>query len=188
MARSHSQILRSLAVACALGLASVATLVSPFAPSVALAKSGGGNSGGHSGGNSGGNASGAAGNHDQSRDAARDASSSNTADRRAAIASGSARHGVSAAKTKAVARELGNLNAVHASATARAHAAPNSMVGTIARYDTAMRQALVISDPVLRAAAINAARADLAAVANKPLTGSVIARVDHILGLPLGHR
>ncbi|MBM3548838.1 MAG: hypothetical protein FJX54_17995 [Alphaproteobacteria bacterium] len=82
------------------------------------------------------------------------------------------------------AASLGNLNAAHASATARANASPNSMVGQIAAYETAMKSALAIQDPAQRAAAITAARQDLALSANKSLTPAAITRVDSLLGLP----
>jgi uncharacterized membrane protein YebE (DUF533 family) len=78
---------------------------------------------------------------------------------------------------------LGALNAAHASPTARAHAAPNSRVGQIASYERAMRSARAIQDPVRRATAIAEARTQLAQAGNKPLSPSVIARVDQLLGL-----
>jgi hypothetical protein len=78
---------------------------------------------------------------------------------------------------------LGNLNAAHASATARANASPNSMVGRIATYESEMRAALAIEDRAARNAAIVAAREHLAQAANKPLTERNIARVDSLLGI-----
>ena len=79
---------------------------------------------------------------------------------------------------------LGNLNAAHASANARANANPNSMVGHIATYEAQMKAAQAIQDPAQRAAAITAARQDLALVANKQVTPAAITRVDSLLGLP----
>ena len=79
--------------------------------------------------------------------------------------------------------ELGNLNAAHASANARARASSNSSVGHISSYETRMHNALAIQDPVARNAAITAARGQLAQSANKPLTPSAIARVDSLLGI-----
>ncbi|MBL8689267.1 MAG: hypothetical protein JNL04_09215 [Rhodospirillaceae bacterium] len=78
---------------------------------------------------------------------------------------------------------LGNLNAAHASATARANASPNSMVGRIATYESQMNTALAIRDRSERNAAIIAAREQLAESANKPLTAGNIARVDAMLGI-----
>lgn len=78
---------------------------------------------------------------------------------------------------------LGNLNAAHASANARAHASPNSMVGRIAAYENQMQAALAIQDRSARNAAIVTARERLAESANKPLTAGNIARVDSMLGL-----
>lgn len=78
---------------------------------------------------------------------------------------------------------LGNLNAAHASATARAHASPNSMVGRVATYEIQMQAALAIQDRAARNAAIVAAREQLATSANKPLTRDNIARVDSMLGI-----
>ncbi len=198
---------RSAFLVLGLGLVFTAASVDPlsgFEPSVAFARGGGGNGGGNGGGHGGGSAGGNSGSHgnsaghsqssshaqnggsigaSRSDDATRDART-----RAAEIHATATAHPsqISAAKADAVANELGNLNAAHASATARANAAPTSMVGKIATYDAAMRQALTISDPITRAYAINAARGDLATVANKPLTASVVTRVDRLLGLPTG--
>ncbi len=86
------------------------------------------------------------------------------------------------ARSKA-ANELGNLNAAHASATARANASPNSMVGRIATYENQMHAALAIQDPAARNAAITQAREQLAQSANKSLTPTAVARVDSLLGI-----
>lgn len=68
-------------------------------------------------------------------------------------------HGISAAA-------LGSLNAAHASSTARAHAAPNSMVGQIAAFASAAESNQV-----------EAAAQALAAKANKPITEPVVTEV-----------
>ena len=198
---------RSASLVLALGLVFTAASIDPFAgfgSSVAFARSGGGNGGGNGGGHGGGNAGGNSGSHGNSADHAQSSGHAHNSDspgasrsddatqdaktRAAQIHATATAHPsrISARKAEAVANELGNLNAAHASATARANAAPTSMVGKIATYDAEMRQALTISDPVTRAYVINAARADLATVANKPLTASVVARVDRLLGLPTG--
>lgn len=184
-------------------------LTSPGGISQALAKNGG-NGGGNGGGNSGGRdgaspgnsgnapghsnsgpgnsanapghatgASGVSGKPDVTRGQAR------SNDRPTATQSASIRNGDRAradARGKA-ANELGNLNAAHASANARANAAPNSMVGRIATYETRMNNALAIQDPVARNAAIANARSQLAQSANKSLTPSAVARVDGLLGI-----
>jgi len=96
---------------------------------------------------------------------------------RSASASTPGSHGKAAAA-------LGNLNAAHASAVARGRASPGSMVGQIATYETQMKAALAIEDPSRRAAAVAAARQDLALSANRQLTPAAVTRVDGLLGLP----
>lgn len=66
----------------------------------------------------------------------------------------------------------GSLNAAHASATARAHAAPNSRVGKIASYESA-----------IQAGDIAAAGASLADAANKTIIGSMVHAVNDLLGI-----
>jgi hypothetical protein len=97
--------------------------------------------------------------------------------------------GRGAASGMQMASALGALNAVHASSTALAHAAPGSKVGQIAAYDNAMLAALAMpgdtpAQVAARNAAIAAARAQLAAATNKTLTPDVVAAVDNRLGLP----
>jgi hypothetical protein len=71
-----------------------------------------------------------------------------------------------------------------------AHAAPNSMVGMIGAYHSAMVTALAMpaatpAQLAARNAAIAAARTDLLApAANKSLTPSVVSAVDKQIGLP----
>ena len=89
-----------------------------------------------------------------------------------------------------LASALGALNAVHASPTAMAHAAPTSTVGMIGAYHSAMVTALAMPSTTptqiaARNAAIAAARSSLLAqAANKSLTPSVVTAVDQRLGLP----
>lgn len=87
---------------------------------------------------------------------------------------------------------LGALNAAHASHTAFAHAAPGSEVGRIAAYYHTMLVALAM--PASTQAQVVAARdqtianvraTQLAPAANKSLSPSVVARVDHLLGQPV---
>ena len=66
----------------------------------------------------------------------------------------------------------GSLNAAHASATARAHAAPNSQVGKIASYESA-----------IQAGDIAAAAASLADAANKAIIAPVVHAVNDLLGI-----
>lgn len=51
-------------------------------------------------------------------------------------------------------------------------------------YETEMRTALKISDPVRRNTAIGVARANLSISANRQLTPVAVMRIDNILGLP----
>ena len=89
-----------------------------------------------------------------------------------------------------LASSLGSLNAVHASTTAMVHAAPNSQVGQIASYHSAMVTAVSMptntpAAVAARNAAIAAARADILGPAtNKELTPAVVSAVDSKLGLP----
>jgi hypothetical protein len=57
------------------------------------------------------------------------------------------------------------------------------MVGQIAIYEAAMREAIALQDAARRDAAITAAREQLTQSANKLLTADVIARVDAMLGI-----
>jgi hypothetical protein len=187
----------SAALAAApLGLTSPGGISQAFAKNDGAGGNGGGNAGGRDGaspGNSGnapghsnsgpGNSANAPGHATGKPDVTRGQVRSN--DRPTAPQSASIRNGDRAradARGKA-ANELGNLNAAHASANARANASPNSMVGRIATYETQMHNALAIQDPVARNAAITNAREQLAQSANKSLTPSAVARVDGLLGI-----
>jgi hypothetical protein len=64
-----------------------------------------------------------------------------------------------------------------------AHAAPNSAVGVVATYQTQMNDALALTDPAARDAAIIAAREQLGLASNKQLTPSVVERIDGMLGI-----
>ena len=160
-------------------------------PAFAQGNSGGGGGGGGGGGNSGGNgnAGGNSGNAGNSANAGQK-DSPGKSDRGVAASQGNsfsrgnANVGGTASAHGKAANELGNLNAAHASANARSNAAPGSMVGQIATYEAQMKSALAIQDPAQRAAAITAARQDLALSANKQLTPAAITRVDSLLGLP----
>lgn len=66
----------------------------------------------------------------------------------------------------------GSLNAAHASATARAHAAPNSQIGKIASYESA-----------IQAGDIAAAASSLADAANKAIIEPVVHAVNDLLGI-----
>ncbi len=88
---------------------------------------------------------------------------------------------------------LGNLNAAHASETARSHAAPNSMVGQIAAYEREMQAAIDSYNAATLGnnttaqqaslAAMAAAVQGLAAVANKDVTDDVVRSVNDLLGI-----
>jgi hypothetical protein len=81
------------------------------------------------------------------------------------------------------ANALGSLNSAHASANARANAAATSRVGQVATYETRMRAAMAITNPIRRDAAITAARQELAGVTNKELTPGAVARLDNMLSI-----
>jgi len=91
--------------------------------------------------------------------------------------------GLTSAGQANAASELGKLNAAHASPVALAHAAPNSAVGMIATYQTQMGDALALTDPAQRDAAIISAREQLGLASNKQLTPSAAARIDGMLGI-----
>jgi hypothetical protein len=107
----------------------------------------------------------------------------------AAIAASHSQASHSQTSHGALASALGSLNAVHASPTALAHAAPTSQVGMLASYQSAMLAALAMpattpAQIAQRNAAIASARADLLApAANKGLTPATVTAVDQRLGL-----
>ena len=163
---------RAMLASCLGALLAVAPAL---AGGVAFAK--GGNGGGDGNGNGGGHGGGAADTHG----AGAHASGSHGHGGQAALGHGTG-HGLASAS------QLGALNAVHASATARAHAAPGSRVGVIASYERSMIRALAMpietpAQRAVRSAAIGQARAQLSATANKPVTASVIRTVDRELDL-----
>jgi len=98
---------------------------------------------------------------------------------------------------KQVNAALGNLNAAHASATARANASANSMVGKIAEYEKTMREKIAAAtvltdekeDPSAKPMAVTkedltkTAIEQLGAISNKEVTPEVVAAVNAILGL-----
>jgi hypothetical protein len=101
-----------------------------------------------------------------------------------AAANGSAINGNATNTVEAnAASELGKLNAAHASPVAFEHANPNSAVGEIATYEDQMNAALALTDPAAKAAAITAARQQLALASNKQLTSSAISKIDGMLGI-----
>src|SRR5690606_16702700 len=121
---------------------------------------GGGNGGGHGGGNGGGHGSGNGGNkggnssHSGMRDSHRTSAARSSHHRADPIT----KSGVTRARATKDQNTLGPLNAAHASATARANAAPNSSVGRIASYEQARDRALSISDPIKREEALDEAK------------------------------
>ncbi|MGF1628714.1 MAG: hypothetical protein ACFCUT_04535 [Kiloniellaceae bacterium] len=124
----------------------------------ALAK--GGNGGGNGGGRGGGNAGGkGGGNNGAGSDAGSAGKSASAA-------------GHNKSETGKAAAALGSLNASHASATSRAHASPNSQVGKLDAYETA-----------LAAGDLEAAAQALADAANKEITSDVVAEVNQNMGI-----
>lgn len=80
------------------------------------------------------------------------------------------------------ANSLGALNAAHASATARAHANPNSAVGKIATYEKSREAALALQDPIAQDQAMDEAEAELAQAFGKTeLTADQIDQVNALL-------
>ncbi|WP_432696319.1 hypothetical protein ACQUQP_17485 [Marinobacterium sp. YM272] len=100
----------------------------------------GGNSGGNGGGNGGGNAGGQGKGKGQSAAGGLGRSAGPGA-------KGAQGRGVGNNRG-AVASSLGALNAAHASATARAHAAPNSRVGLIAAYERVVEDGISLADDI----------------------------------------
>src|SRR5262249_59359811 len=156
-----------------------------------------GNGNGHSGGNGGGNGNGLS-----------NGNGSGNGNGGAAVDHGpKSDSDIIIVNPSATASALGALNASHASATALAHASPNSEVGKIAAYKQALTTVLsnnqvdltayetaLQSDPDCTQSACLAARAqvtadlatvdaDLKAAANKPITTAVVTAVDTNLGL-----
>jgi hypothetical protein len=123
--------------------------------STALAKGGGG--GGNGGGNNGGGNGGGKG-----------ASSSDAA----GAGKSAAAAGHNKSETAKSASALGSLNASHASATARAHASPNSQVGKLAAYEAALAEG-----------DLEAAAAALGSAANKEITPEVVAEVNQNMSI-----
>ena len=76
---------------------------------------------------------------------------------------------------------LGPLNAAHASATARANAAPNSAVGKIASYEQARDSALAISDPIEREQALDEAKDQLETAFNRTISEKEFSQIDSLL-------
>jgi hypothetical protein len=89
-------------------------------------------------------------------------------------ARGGAEHG-----RGAIASQLGSLNAAHASLTALSHAAPTSMVGTIAAYRDAVEDGTITS--------VAQAQTELSKISNKSVNSEVVSAVNDLLGVgPLG--
>ena len=155
--------------------------------SMAFAKGGGGGGGGGHGGGHGNGVGGGADKADgkavKGPDDAR-ATRATKEDESAGGTKGKATQAETNSGAKSnIAAKLGNLNAAHASPTARAHASANSMVGRIAAYERTMKEAQAIDDPAQHAAKVAEARTMLEATANKPVTDDVVGRVNGLLGL-----
>jgi hypothetical protein len=81
--------------------------------------------------------------------------------------------------------QLGALNAAHASQTALAHAAPNSEIGHIAAFNSAINAVNSATTPAAHAQAITAAATALAQAANHShsVTAATVNAVDAQLGV-----
>lgn len=177
-----SSRLRPLMLALALGIGAVGYMAAG-AGSAALAAGnghGGGNGGGNGGGgNSGGHGGGSGSHGNGSGHADASASGSAHAASNADVAlDPKAVDGIVAVVAPA---QLKSLNAAHASATALAHAAPNSTVGRIATYQRERLAALAITNPALQAAAIATAEANLENSFHRTLTAAQIDQINALL-------
>ncbi len=147
---------------------------------IAYAKDGGGNGGGKGGGNGGGNSGGKGG--------GKGGQSGSSSHSGKSASAGKSQKSVSAdqetddsgraSKDKSAA---GALNAAHASARARARAAPNSAVGRIASYEQARDQALAVADPAERDAQLANAVSDLEVAIGTTLTEAQVAKINALL-------
>ncbi|UTW04367.1 hypothetical protein KDX31_04995 [Amphritea atlantica] len=140
-----------------------------------------GNGGGNGGGNSGGHGNSASAGHGNGHGFGHDDNSPG----RSATAGN---HGLGNGKglgnnQKSVAASLGRLNAAHASATARAHASPNSAVGLIAQYEAAVYAAREASTEEEQAELEQAAMGFLGQAANKEINEAVVSAVNDLLGI-----
>jgi hypothetical protein len=170
-------LLYTTAFAAALALTPATFSVDDFAlqTKAALAHGGGGGgAGGGSGGSGAGGAGAAGGNHGGSE------ASHSGADPDQGHAEGQVDH----QGKGSVASGLGSLNASHASSQALAHAAPNSRVGHIAAYASAIKS-LEAAPPHSRAAAraISRAAQSIALASNKTVMPATVQAVDARLGL-----
>ena len=184
---TRSGFRRAVLASCLGALLAVAPAL---AGGVAFAKGGNGgdNGGGNGGGHGGGAAAGAADTHGAGAHASGSQGRGSQSGASHAFGGQAAHSHDHHGRGLASASQLGALNAIHASATARAHAAPGSRVGVIATYERSMirAQAMPAATPAqraIRSAAITQARTQLSATANKPVTASVIRTVDRELGL-----
>lgn len=142
---------------------------------------GGGNGGGHGGGN-GGNHGGGNGGHDAGHSGQGSKGKSEAAKSRSAESDDDAEADTDdSTHTGKSGKSLGALNAAHASATARAHAAPNSAVGRIAAYERERDEALAMTDEAERDAALDDAVADLEDAFGRKLSETQIAEINALL-------
>lgn len=137
----------------------------------------GGNGGGNGGGNSGDNGGG------KSDRSGKGNASGKSKSSKSVQSKSEKRSPVKTVKVVAVKEKnaLGPLNAAHASATARAHAAPNSAVGKIATYEQSREAALAVEDPAERQDLLDQAKLDLEAAFGTPISSVELAQVDQLL-------
>lgn len=175
--------------------------------STALAKSDNGNGGGNGNGNGNGNGGGHGNGHGNSSAEVSDNQTQGQAHEHShglglGLEKQTNKKGLDEINAKgSIASKLGRLNAAHASATARANAAPHSAVGRIAAYETAVyeRQAAQTQLEALleanapaeqiagaQAAVEKAAQLEvetLSAAANKNIDKGVVEAVNELLGI-----
>lgn len=140
---------------------------------------GGGNGGGNGGGHGGGHGGSKGGNssHSGKADSHRSSTNKSISHKSGSVTKSSVTK-ASATKDK---NTLGPLNAAHASATARANAAPNSAVGKIASYEQARDSALAISDPIEREQALDDAKDQLETAFNRTISEKEFSQIDSLL-------
>lgn len=171
----------SVGLALSIGVLPALTGIGTVDTSFAKDGNGGGNGGGNSGGNSGGGSGGKGGgksDHSGKGNASGKSKSNKAAQSKSEKRSTAKTANVVAVKEK---NTLGPLNAAHASATARAHAAPNSAVGKLAAYEQSREAALAVDDPVERQALLDQARLDLEAAFGTTISPDELAQVDNLL-------
>lgn len=169
-----------LTAGLAISLSLLPALTGAIQSDTAFAKGdGGGNGGGNGGGHGGGHGGSKGGNssHAGKGDSHRSSSAKSSHHKSGSVTKSS----VTKASVTKDKNTLGPLNAAHASATARANAAPNSAVGRIASYEQARDGALTISDPIEREQALDEAKDQLETAFSRTISEKEFSQIDSML-------